>query len=479
MTPAATRTVIAGLSAAGAIAGPWMRGNALPARAGFGAAIVAMAAMQQGLTRPSRAFARLRHGRSEDGRTWSGHDGEDCATDRRSKSGDDRANGVKQPPGPVRRCLRLLITVAALACLVFAPARAALPPCGAPPDLSDGWTVAAPADEGLNTDILCGIQARFQGWPEAAMHAVLVVRHGKLVYEQYFSGEDQQLGKSLGVVTFGPETKHDLRSVSKSVTALVLGIEIGKGRIGGADTPVYAQFPEYADLRSPQKDRIVVRDLLTMSQGLAWNEQLPYTDPRNSEIQMDDAADPVRFALAAPAVTDPGTIYNYSGGSATIVAALLRKATGRSLDDLARTDLFEPLGITDWTWNHLNGGVTAGASGLRLRPRDLAKIGQVVLDHGRWKGQQIVPEAWIADAIAPHIQGEGLFFYGYQFWLGRSLIGGREIGWAAGWGLGGQRMFVIPALDMVVIVHAGLYRSPLQSVGPLAVLNRYALPAAR
>jgi CubicO group peptidase (beta-lactamase class C family) len=352
-------------------------------------------------------------------------------------------------------------------------------PCGAPPAMNDGWEVASPDAAGFVPATLCGIGPRFTAWTEADIHSVLVMRHGKLVYEHYFTGEDQQYGRPLGVVKFDAETKHDLRSITKSVTALVLGIEIGKGRIAGVDLPVLAAFPEYADLRSPEKDKITLRHLLTMSQGLVWDEDLPYSDSRNSEIQMAEAPDPVRYALAQPVRETAGTVYNYSGGSATIIAALLHKATGETLDSLARHELFEPLGITDFEWIRFPSGEPVAASGLRMRPRDLAKIGQLVLDHGAWKGAQIVPADWIKAATSPQINGQQIYFYGYQFWLGRSFVRGRgEIDWAAGWGYGGQRLFIVPALDLVVLVHAGRYDSSQQSAGPMMVLNRYVLPAA-
>ncbi|MFI4987313.1 MAG: serine hydrolase domain-containing protein [Alphaproteobacteria bacterium] len=350
--------------------------------------------------------------------------------------------------------------------------------CGAPAAAEDGWQVAAPGAVGLDPRTLCSIGPRFAAWTAADIHAVLVIRHGKLVYEQYFAGADERLGRSVGTVNFDVATKHDLRSITKSITALVLGIEIGKGQIAGIDQPVLPQLPDYADLRSPEKDQITLRHLLTMSQGMAWNEDLPYSNPANSEIQMDYAPDPVRYALAQPVETPPGMVYNYSGGSATIIAALLRKATGQTLDALARRDLFEPLGIADYEWVHFPSGDPAAASGLRMRPRDLVKIGQLVLDHGAWHGKQVVPADWIAAATAPQINGQQLYFYGYQFWLGRSLVHGREIDWAAGVGYGGQRLFIVPTLDLVALVHAGLYSSSMQSWAPLIILNRYVLQAA-
>jgi CubicO group peptidase (beta-lactamase class C family) len=158
---------------------------------------------------------------------------------------------------------------------------------------------------------------------------------------------------------------------------------------------------------------------------------------------------------------------------------LLSKATGQTLDAFARTELFEPLGITDFEWRLIASGEPAAASGLRLRPRDTAKLGQMLLDHGAWHGKQVVPADWIAAATAPHIGAPLLWFYGYQFWLGRSWAQGREVDWIEGRGLGGQRLYVVPALDLVVLVHAGLYRSAMQSAVPLVILNRYVLPSVK
>lgn len=192
---------------------------------------------------------------------------------------------------------------------------------------------------------------------------------------------------------------------------------------------------------------------------------------------MDLSPDPIRYALSQPVAAPPGTVWNYSTGSVTILAALLRKATGQPLDALVRTELFEPLGISDYEWAHLPSGDLA-PYGLRMRPRDLAKLGQLVLNHGIWNGKSVVPADWIAAATSPQINGQQLYFYGFQFWLGRSLVHGRAIEWVAGVGYGGQRLFIVPALDLVVLVHAGLYTSSMQSWVPLIVLNRFVLQSA-
>lgn len=361
--------------------------------------------------------------------------------------------------------------------LVFAPFAARGQE--APPDRADGWAVAAPDGVGLDPAVLAAIGPRYDAWKEANVHAVLVARHGRLAFERYFTGDDEHWGKPLPGVAFDAGMRHDLRSVTKSVVSLVVGIAMDRGEFPGLDAPVLPLFPEYADLRSPERDRITVRHLLTMSQGLAWNEDLPYADPRNSEIRMDTAADPVRYALAQPIERPPGEAFNYSGGSATILAALIRRRTGRNVDDYARAALFAPLGITDVEWSRLTPDAPLAASGLRLRPRDTAKLGQLVLDRGAWRGTRVVPAAWIEAATTPRLNAWPLWFYGYQFWLGRSLVHGKPVDWIAGVGLGGQRLFVVPALDLVVLVHSGLYRSPMQSFVPVGLLNRYVLPAVR
>jgi len=350
--------------------------------------------------------------------------------------------------------------------------------CGDPIGSIDSWQVATPESVGLSKAALCPMVKWLAGSTLDNVHAVLVARHGKLVFEQYFTGDDEHLGSKAGIVTFGPTLRHDERSVSKSVVSLVMGIAIDRGWIKSIDAPVFSFFPEYADLSTPEKSRITIRDLLTMSSGLEWHEEdVPYTSPDNSEIVMDRSSDPLRVALAPDVAAQPGKIWNYNSGSTELVGAILKKATGKAVDQLAATLLFAPLGITDFTWyKHPNGSPHA-AGGLRLRPRDLAKIGQLILQRGSWNGTQVVSSAWIDAATAPHIMGDFLFFYGYQFWLGRSLVNGHEVKWTAAVGLGGQRLYIIPELDMVVALNSGMYASDRQGRVALQVLDRYVMHA--
>jgi len=178
------------------------------------------------------------------------------------------------------------------------------------------------------------------------------------------------------------------------------------------DEPNFSFFPEYAELRTPEKERITIRHLRTMSAGFHWDESLPYSNPANSERPIDEAADPYRYILQQPLTSTPGTIYNYCGCSAVLLQAILKKTTGKPLDELAKETLFDPLGIADVEWVRFANGDVLGHGGLRLRAKDLAKLGQLILDRGSWQGRQVISASWIEQSITPQINGEGIFFYG-------------------------------------------------------------------
>ena len=366
--------------------------------------------------------------------------------------------------------------------LLCAPASAA-EDCGAPINVSDGWHTTAPAAQGFDPAVLCGVGPRFEQWKEADLHAVVVVRDGKLIYEHYFTGQDAILGQSIGLVTYDRSMPHDLRSISKSITSLVVGIAFDHGWLKDLDTSVFSFFPEYAELRTPEKDKITLRDLLTMSAGFVWDESVPYSRIDNSERPMDEAPDPYRHVLSQPMEGPPGKYYNYCGCSAALLGAILKKVSGKPFDALAHDELLTPLAIAGPAWDTFRGRFRNGDlmphAGFRLRPRDLAKIGQMVLDRGKWQDRQVVSADWIAQSTAPQINGEGIYFYGYQWWLGRSLVAKREIDWIAGFGLGGQRLYIVPDKRLVVVVNAGLYDQPLQAAVGNIVLNRYVLAAIK
>lgn len=292
------------------------------------------------------------------------------------------------------------------------------------------------------------------------IHAIVVSRGETIVLERYFEGADEAWGRPLGNVAFGPDTLHDLRSVTKSIAGLLYGIALDRGLVPPLDAPLMAQFPEYADLASdPARSGITVGHALTMTLGTAWDEERPYTDLENSEIAMERAPDRYRFVLGQPVIAAPGTRWVYSGGAVALVGALIARGAGKPLPDFAREVLFAPLGIGEFEWVGGSDGVASAASGLRLTARDLLKVGQMVLANGVHAGHRLVSEAWIAASLAPSVPtGDGLD-YGRLWFLGRTespaLTGPRP--WAAGFGNGGQRLYLCPDAGIAAAIFAGQY----------------------
>lgn len=354
--------------------------------------------------------------------------------------------------------------------------RAEAAECGTPSALGDGWQVAAQEALGFDPEQLCNLEAKLAATPQDNVHAVVVVRGGRLVFEGYLTGADQRSGQDLGPTPHGPDVLHDVRSVSKSVTSLLVGIAIDRKLIASVDEPMFGFLPEYADLRTPDRDRVQVRHLLAMSSGIAWDENRPYSDPKNSEIQMIRADDPYRFVLEQPIVAAPDKVWNYSGGSTQLLAGIVQRASGQRFADFAREALLEPLDITEYEWIALPNGETAAASGLRLRPRDMAKIGQLLLNGGMWDGRRIVSEEWLQESVIPRVSSS----YGYQWWTGLSVIGEQVIERTEAKGFGGQRIFIVPSLDLVVVTTAGLYvKTGDENEGEIAngILDDYILPS--
>jgi CubicO group peptidase (beta-lactamase class C family) len=379
--------------------------------------------------------------------------------------------------------IRRLGLVAAFALLTSTPPAQTQPAagCAAPDAMNDGWATASPESVNLDGALLCAMGARLK-LDEADVHAVIVVRHGKLVFEQYFRGYDDPWGAPEGTYDFDATTKHDLRSISKSVTSLMLGIAIDRKLIASIDDPVIKFFPPATVPQAPGWDRVTLRHLISMSSGMSWDENLRWTDPANDEPHLGNEADPIRYVLAKPILSAPGTIWNYNGGGIDLLGEIIARASGKSFNDFAREALFEPLGISDWEWKTYENGRVSPAAGLRLRPRDAAKIGLLMLNHGSWNGKTVVSADWIAQSETPRFQTTGyfggLFYFGYAWWMGRTLTGETETKWIAGIGLGGQRLFIVPDLDIVMMSTSGLYTSPRQGVGALDVLNNFVIASA-
>ena len=356
------------------------------------------------------------------------------------------------------------------------------PSCGVPAALGDGWAIDSPDSVGIDGARLCGIATRLKE-TDANVHGVVIIRHGRLIFEQYFPGYDRPWGQGDGQYEFDATSKHDMRSVSKSAISLLVGIAIDRKLIASADEPVVKFFPDYSSVKSPGWDNITLRHLLTMSSGMRWDEGRAWTDPKNDEPYLGSEADPVRYVLSKPIAAPPDTVWTYNGGGTDLLGNVIERVSGKPLEAFAREMLFAPLGISDWEWMKYRNEKIASAAGLRLRPRDAAKLGQLVLNKGDWNGRQIVSTRWIEQSVTPRFQAiglfGGLFYYGQQWWMGRTLSGDKDVKWVAAQGLGGQRIVVIPELDLVMVTTSGLYGSPRQGSAPLDILANYIIPSVR
>lgn len=346
-----------------------------------------------------------------------------------------------------------------------------------PPALGDGWKTGAPEQAGIDRRRLDQMTESIRAHPEYNVHAVLIERNGTLVYEEYFSGTDERWGQRLGHVTFTRSTLHDIRSITKSVVSALVGIARSAGAIASLDAPLLDSFPEYKDLQVPERRRITIRHALSMSVGLEWNEDIPYNDPKNDEIAMDRSPDPLRYALGRPIVAAPGTVWRYNGGTTQVLGAILQRVTKQPLAEYARAMLFSPLGITEFEWLG-RGGVPSPASGLRLRPRDLAKFGSLYLHDGQWNGRQVIPREWVHESTRRHLTfpGNGAGGYGYQWWHACYTTPSGPVAVPTAVGNGAQRIFVLQSRQAVVTFLAGRYNDFSENP-PQRLLLDFILPA--
>jgi CubicO group peptidase (beta-lactamase class C family) len=323
--------------------------------------------------------------------------------------------------------------------------------------LTGGLASALPARAQAGLDL----SAIERAAADADLHSVLVWQAGRILVEHYRRSKDKPVNDWFArEVTFGPDVMHDLRSISKSVVALLVGQAVGRGQIDTA-TRVLDFYPMLANLRRDGRDAIRISHLLDMASGLAWNETAStYGSSANDETRLWWDGSPARYVLDRPLVAEPGVLWNYNGGHTALLAEILEQRSGRTLLDLARTDLFEPLGITHWEWRSGLHRRPLAYAGLRLTPPDLLRLGQLILAGGAWQGRQVVPAAWVAATLQPSITiDKGPFRYGHHWWDGRVEREGRNLAWTAGIGNGGQRLFVVPELDLAVVFTAGAYNS--------------------
>jgi CubicO group peptidase (beta-lactamase class C family) len=344
--------------------------------------------------------------------------------------------------------------------------------CTKPASVQD-IPMASPESVGMDEATLEKMTTAIRNNEYSKVHSVLIARNGKLVYEEYFKGEDQNWGDPIGEVTFDAETLHDIRSISKSVVSACIGIAMLQGKLKDVNQRVFDFFPEYEQYKTGDRAKLTIEHLLTMSSGLRWNEDVPYDNPENGEIQMTRAADPIEFVLSREMDTIPGVVWKYNGGTTQVLAAIIKKVSGQEVDEFAKENLFGPLGITNFEWIHFPATtIPAAASGVRLRPRDMLKFGLLYYNGGSWNGKQILSKEWVEASFTKHVnRGDG--GYGYQFWMWND-----PYPMVIAVGNGDQRIFFNKQLDLVVVTTAGNYNRFDSPNHPGKLLQDFIYPAA-
>ena len=332
------------------------------------------------------------------------------------------------------------------------------------------WKRGTPASVGLDETVLATLDSELASGKYSLVDSFQVFRCGTEVYSRRYSHDYAKLyGKEAR--TRGPLNArlsgrynyfdptwhpylhgtdlHTMQSISKTVTSAIIGVAVTRGDFkAGLETPVLSYF-DVAKVENvdDRKRRMTLQNVLTMTTGLAWIEDVPYDDPRSDSSLMEATDDWVQYVIDKPMAQEPGAVFNYSSGATELLAYIFQKETGQDIDAYGEKYLFAPLGIKHY-WKRTYRGVVDTEGGLYLTGADLAKIGYLYLNAGVWDGKRLISEVWVGQSLTPAIDTgwQGLK-YGFKWWLQPSKDG-KEYIWH-GIGFGGQRLMVFPAEQLI------------------------------
>ena len=309
---------------------------------------------------------------------------------------------------------------------------------------TEDWPTSTPENLGMDSESLVELLS-FYRENRVNIHSMLIIRNGNIGLDAYFYP-----------FTLGG-TVHDVASVTKSITSVLIGIAIDQGLIESVEQPLLSYFPErtIANLDA-NKEKITIENLLTMTSGFSCG----YQPGEREHNEMFSSEDWVQFVLDLPMARGPGQEYAYCSGNSHLLSAILTKATGMSMLDFGQKHLFTPLGINEVIWPADPQGITRGWGDLHLHPRDLAKIGYLYLNNGLWEGKQILNAAWVEHSTQPQVDRAvktNTFIrpgrdYGYAWHLDSE---GPFSGMYYAAGRGGQSLTVLPDANIVTVITGG------------------------
>lgn len=330
-----------------------------------------------------------------------------------------------------------------------------------PKELKDGWKTINIKSQEIDTSRIYQLFSQMHNG-ENKVHSVLLVKNNHILIEEYFNSHSVN-------------QKHDLRSATKSITSLLLGIAIDKGFIEKVEDPIskYLKTPLSGKNLDEGKENITIKHLLTMSSGLDCNDW-----DRKSKGQEDKVykkKDWLQYTLNLPMVNEPGMVSNYCSMGVVLIAEIVSQASGMPIDEYAKEFLFKALSISNVSWGHTsNKEVIPSARRLYMTPRDMAKIGQLILNNGMWNGKQIVSEKWIEESTTTKTKISGVN-YGYLWWNIPFKEKDEMIVSKVATGNGGQYIMIFPGLDMVAVFTGGAYNSQEDKL-PFAIMKEVFLP---
>jgi|GEM_PF-289575 len=318
-----------------------------------------------------------------------------------------------------------------------------------PEKTNDGWNTGSLMEAGIDSGLVMeGIERVIAG-DCGLLNSLLIVKDGNLLLEEYFYGYDSG-------------TPHLISSNTKSICSLLIGIALDRGFIKSLDENVFSFYPQYEELNTDSSGKITLRHLLTMTAGYKLSGNI-----------MEETDNRIRTALERDVIHEPGITFQYDEGSANLLAGIIKHATGMHADVFAEKYLFGPLGIITYNWEEeKQEGYPCCQGSLELLPRDMAKIGQLVLNRGMWNGKQIVSKEWIKESTTPKAKPD----YGYMWWRGESRLDGKTIESVVATGIGSQFICIFPSFDAVVVMTGSNYHNNM-TPEPIRILEPYILKA--
>ena len=314
-----------------------------------------------------------------------------------------------------------------------------------PKELRDGWKTNNLKSQIADTTLLYKFFGQIRN-ENHKLHSILLIKNDHLVIDEYFNGHSVN-------------KRHDLRSITKSIRSILVGIAIDKGFIDNINDPISKYLKGLVPKKNldERKKKITIKHLLTMASGLDCNDWDKKSKGQEDKVYKKN--DWLQYTLNLPMVNEPGTVSNYCSMGVVLLAEIISQASGMEIDKFAEAYLFNPLVIDNVKWGHTSGKeIISSGKRLYMTSRDMAKIGQLLLNQGKWNGKQIVSKNWIEESTTPKTKITGID-YGYLWWNIPFKVNEKTVTSKTATGNGGQYIMVIPEMDIVAVFTGGAYNS--------------------